>query len=157
MEEFFNHIIDFLLPRNDIFLYIFLFLSSVVENLVPPIPGDTITVFGAFLVGTGRLNYFFVFLSTTAGSVTGFMFLVFLGRVINREFFIKRNFKFFSTESIISAERWFERYGYLVVLANRFFPGIRSVISLVSGITRPLPGIFSGFMWGFSWETTGKP
>ena len=69
MEQFINDIISFLLPKNDLFLYVFLFFSAIIENLFPPIPGDTITVFGAFLVGTGRLSYFFVYLATTAADI----------------------------------------------------------------------------------------
>jgi membrane protein DedA with SNARE-associated domain len=161
MEQLVNTIIDYLLPKNDIFLYIFLFLSSIIENLFPPIPGDTITVFGAFLVGIGRLNYALVFLFTTAGSVVGFMILAILGRFISREFFIKRNYKFFSAASIVSAEAWFERYGFWVVLANRFLPGIRSVVSLVSGITKlRLLHVFflslaSAAIWNLLWIQVG--
>ncbi len=161
MEQLLNSIIDFLLPKNDIFLYVFLFLSSIIENLFPPIPGDTITVFGAFLVGTGRLNYALVFLVTTAGSVAGFMILALIGRFIGREFLIERNYKFFSAASIVSAETWFERYGPWVVLANRFLPGIRSVVSIVSGITRlKLVNVFllslgSAALWNLIWIQVG--
>ena len=170
MEQIVNDIIAFLLPRNDLFLYGFLFVSAVVENLFPPIPGDTITAFGAFMVGTGRLAYLPVFLVTTAGSVCGFTMLVLVGRLLEREFFMKKNYRFFSAESIVSAEQWFGRYGYFVVLANRFLPGVRSVISLVSGISRlnlwyvlllatvsasvwNLIWIQVGFLLGNNWET----
>jgi membrane protein DedA with SNARE-associated domain len=170
MEQTLNDIIAFLLPRNDLFLYGFLFASAVIENLFPPIPGDTITAFGAFMVGTGRLGYLPVYLATTAGSVCGFMLLVLVGRLLEREFFMKKNYRFFSAESIVSAEKWFSRYGYFVVLANRFLPGIRSVISLVSGISRlnllyvlllatvsasiwNLIWIQVGFLMGNNWET----
>ena len=60
------------------------------------------------------------------------MLLVMIGRLLEREFFMKKNYRFFSAHSIVTAEQWFDRYGYFVVLANRFLPGIRSVISLVS-------------------------
>lgn len=161
MEQMVNDIIEFLLPLNDLFLYGFLFVSSVVENLFPPIPGDTITAFGAFMVGTGRLGYLPVYLATTAGSVSGFMLLVLIGRFLEREFFMKKNYRFFSAESIVSAEQWFARYGYFVVLANRFLPGIRSVISLVSGITRLnlwyvlLLATVSASVWNLIWIQVG--
>lgn len=161
MEQLINDIITFLLPKNDLLLYGFLFFSAVIENLIPPIPGDTITIFGAFLVGTGRLSYILVYIATTTGSVIGFMLLVMLGRFLEREFFMKKNYRFFSAESIVSAERWFERYGYFVVLANRFLPGIRSVISLVSGITRLnllkvfLLSLASASVWNLLWIHTG--
>ncbi len=161
MEQLVNTIIEFLLPRNELFLYGFLFISAVIENLFPPIPGDTITVFGAFMVGTGRLGYLPVYLATTAGSVCGFMLLVLIGRLLEREFFMKRNYRFFPAGSIISAEQWFARYGYFVVLANRFLPGIRSVISLVSGIARLnlwyvlLLSVISASIWNLIWIQAG--
>ena len=132
-----------MLPQSEILLYILLFLSAIIENLFPPIPGDTITGFGAFLVGTGRLNFWIVYAVTTAGSLLGFMALFILGRYFGYNFFMKRNYKFFSKETIESAIPWFSKYGYLVVLANRFMPGIRSVISLAAGILRLNP-LFTG-------------
>jgi len=161
MEQMINDIITYLLPKNDLFLYIFLFCSAVIENLMPPIPGDTITVLGAFLVGTGRLSFLLVYAATTAGSVTGFMILVLLGRFLEREFFMKKNYRFFTAKSIIAAENWFSRYGYYVVLANRFLPGVRSVISLVSGITRLNPvkvlllALASAAVWNLIWIKIG--
>jgi membrane protein DedA with SNARE-associated domain len=161
MESILNRIIDLILPQNNLIIYLFLFASAVVENLFPPIPGDTVTVFGAFLVGTGRLDFVLVYLTTTFGSVAGFMLLVFLGRGLMREFFIKKDYKFFSARSIIKAEAWFARYGYLVVLSNRFLPGIRSVISLTAGIARlELMKVFflslaSSAVWNFLWILVG--
>ena len=156
-----NKIIDFLMPQNDIFLYIFLFLSAIIENLFPPIPGDTITAFGAFLVGQGRLSYPLVLLVTTAGSIIGFMLLFLIARALERKFFLERDYKFFSKDSILKGELWFKKYGYGVILANRFLPGVRSVISIVSGISQLNFGrvlIFasiSAAVWNFIWLHTG--
>ena len=161
MEELLDTLINYLLPQSNIVLYLFLFLSAVIENLFPPVPGDTITALGAFLVGTGRLDYILVYLSTSMGSVVGFMCLYFLGRILEREFFMKHDYRAFPRESIVSAERWFSRYGYLIVLANRFFPGIRSVISIVSGISRLkvinvlLLSIVSASVWNLIWIQAG--
>ena len=161
MEEFLNNIIEFLLPQNNAILYLFLFASAIVENLFPPIPGDTITFFGAALVSTGRLDYLLVYITTTLGSVVGFMALFFVGRLLEREFFIKRDFSFFSAESIVKTEEWFRKYGYFVVLINRFVPGIRSAVSLVSGISllKPLRvtllALLSASIWNLIWIHTG--
>ncbi len=161
MEELFNNILQFLLPHNDTFLYLFLFASAIVENLFPPIPGDTITAFGAFLVGTGRLNYLLVYFSTTLGSVVGFMSLFFLGRFLEREFFMNKNFSFFPADSIEKTEEWFRKYGYFVILINRFVPGIRSAVSIVSGISRLNPlrvallSMVSAAIWNLIWIHTG--
>ena len=61
MENCLLEIMQGLSSADTWMLYLILFASAVVENLFPPIPGDTITAFGAFLVGTGRLNYFMVY------------------------------------------------------------------------------------------------
>jgi membrane protein DedA with SNARE-associated domain len=161
METFFEYILRILTDMNDVWLYAVLFLSAVVENLFPPIPGDTITVFGAFLVGAGRLNFALVFILTTVGSATGFLLLYLFGAFLEREFFIEKDYKFFSAKSIIAAEEWFRKYGYYVVAANRFLPGIRSVISLASGISGLSPlKVFlycnlSAAVWNFIWIYTG--
>ena len=69
MEQFL-----FTLQSTDpILAYLVLFISAFVENVFPPIPGDSVTILGAYLVGTGILNFWGVYLATTAGSLAGFM------------------------------------------------------------------------------------
>lgn len=161
MEEILNSIIAVLLPQNNLFLYFFLFFSAIMENLFPPIPGDTITAFGAFLVGTGRLNYSIVYISTTCGSVIGFMMLFYLGRYLGKEFFVQKNFNFFNLNQINKAENHFNRFGYAIVVLNRFFPGIRSVISITSGILKFnhsvvwILSFISAAIWNLIWIHTG--
>ena len=126
LDRFFN----FLDTLPSAVLYLLLGVSAFVENIFPPIPGDTITAFGAFLVGAHRLDFMGVYLSTTLGSLAGFMALFWIGNLLGRKFFIEKDYRLFSAESILQAEHWFRRYGYFLILLNRFFPGIRSIISL---------------------------
>jgi membrane protein DedA with SNARE-associated domain len=161
MEKMLNDLIAFLLPMNNMFLYLFLFISAIVENLFPPIPGDTITVFGAFLVGIKRLNYFGVYISTTAGSVIGFMTLFLLGKYLGRKFFHEKNYKHFSIEKIERTEKWIQKYGNWIIIFNRFLPTIRSVISIVSGISELnttrvfFYSLISASVWNLIWIHTG--
>ncbi len=161
MENFLQQILNALTAMHDVWLYLFLFVSAVIENLFPPIPGDTITVFGAFLVGTGRLNFLLVFIVTTVGSSAGFLLLFMFGSFLEREFFLEKDYRFFSAKSIIAAEEWFRKFGYYVVAANRFLPGIRSVISIASGISGLSPlKVFiycnlSAALWNIIWIYTG--
>ena len=67
---FLDGFLDFLNSLPDGLIYLLLGVSAFVENVFPPVPGDTITAFGAFLVGTQRLSFFGVYLSTTAGSTS---------------------------------------------------------------------------------------
>jgi membrane protein DedA with SNARE-associated domain len=145
----------------DFFLYIALGLSAFAENIFPPIPGDTIIVFGAFLVGTERLDFFGVYIVTTLGSVSGFMSLFWVGSLLGRRFFIERNYRFFKAQKIIRAEGWYRRHGYLLMLLNRFIPGGRSVISIVGGISRlsvfkvALFALLSSCTWNLIWIRLG--
>jgi len=56
--------------------YLILFASAFVENTFPPIPGDTVVVVGAYLITTGKLSFWGVWLSTTGGSVLGFLLCI---------------------------------------------------------------------------------
>jgi membrane protein DedA with SNARE-associated domain len=161
--------LDALHALPDSLVYLLLGLSAFVENVFPPIPGDTITAFGAFLVGTGKLSFLGVYISTTLGSLLGFMTLFWLAGYLGRHFFIEKDYRFLRAKDIIKAEEWFGRYGYLLITFNRFLPGIRSAISLASGISRLKAGrvailalvscaawnliwIVAGYMLGTNWQ-----
>jgi len=159
--SYLDRFLDLLNSLPDFLIYFLLGLSAFVENVFPPIPGDTITAFGAFLVGTERLHFFGVYLSTTLGSLLGFMFLFWVGGLLGRRFFVDRDLWFFKARDIMRAENWFRKYGYLLILLNRFFPGIRSVISISGGISRlrtfrvALLALISCAVWNLIWIAFG--
>ncbi len=116
--------------------YVALFVSAYLENICPPIPGDTVTVFAAYIVGRSQQRFAGVFVATTLGSVAGFMTYYGIGRLVQPEYFTRKNFRLFPASSFESAGRWFRRYGNWVILLNRFLSGIRSVVSIVCGLYR---------------------
>jgi membrane protein DedA with SNARE-associated domain len=152
---------EYLQSLPGILVYLILGLSAFVENIFPPIPGDTITAFGALLVGIGGLSFFGVYFSTTLGSLLGFLFLFQIGAFLGRRFFIKKNIRFFKQKDILKAEEWFGKYGYYIIALNRFFPGIRSVIALVAGILHLkrirvcLLALLSCSVWNLIWISLG--
>ena len=159
--SYLDYFLDTLNSLPDFLIYFFLGLSAFVENVFPPIPGDTITAFGAFLVGTQRLHFIGAYSSTTLGSLAGFMFLFWVGRLLGRRFFIARDYWFFKAEDIIRAEEWYRKHGYFLVLLNRFFPGIRSVISIAGGISKLRAfkvawlALISSCVWNLIWMAFG--
>lgn len=56
------------------------FVGILLENLGIPLPGETITLAGGFLAGSGELNYWFVLGSAIAGAVLGGNFGYLIGR-----------------------------------------------------------------------------
>lgn len=139
------------LPNETI--YFFLFAIAFIEYVFPPIPGDTAMVFGAYLAGTGKLDLLILYILTTLGSIVGFLILFFIGKYYGREFFLKKNYRFFPKESIFQIEKWFQHYGIGLIAANRLLSGARSAISLFAGIsnlkvsTITLAALFSSMIW----------
>ena len=166
MNEFFMWL-DAIAQQHPMTAYGVLFLSAIVENLFPPVPGDTVTVFGAYLVGRGALELWPVILSTFLGSAFGFMVLYWLGYHYGRAFILK--LRWVKPEDIEKAEGLVQRKGIAVVAVNRFLPGLRSVISLAAGTVRLAPWqvflatmlsvfcwngvlIWLGFLFGDNWQ-----
>jgi len=134
-------------------IYLLLFAFAIIEYLFPPFPGDTIMVFGAYLVVIGKLDLLVLYIITTLGSIIGFLILFLMGKCYGREFFLKKNYRFFSKEAILQIERWFQRYGVALIAVNRFLSGARSAISLIAGISNmkliitALAALFSSMTW----------
>jgi membrane protein DedA with SNARE-associated domain len=135
MEE----ILHSLEHASPLWAYLFLFISAFIENIFPPIPGDTFTVVGAYLVGRGSLNFWGVYVCTSLGSVTGFMTIYGLAYWVERKIIEKYQPRWISRTRIDQVENWFRKYGYGVILFNRFLSGVRSVISLVAGLSKMQP------------------
>ncbi len=133
--------------------YVILFLSAYVENIFPPIPGDTVTLAGAYLVGVGLLNFWGVLVATTLGSILGFMTIFLLAYWLEWKVIEKYQPRWVSKAHIDRVQGWFRRYGYWIILANRFLSGARSVISFLAGLSKMRTGfvfflaLVSCFVW----------
>ncbi|OGB63606.1 MAG: hypothetical protein A2Y94_14405 [Caldithrix sp. RBG_13_44_9] len=124
--------------------YVILFISAIIENIFPPLPGDTVILVGAYLVGQGLLSFWGVYISTTLGSVVGFMGIYGLAYWVERKIIEKYQPRWITRTHIDQVENWFRKYGYGVILLNRFLSGVRSVISLVAGLSKMKPlAVFS--------------
>lgn len=121
---------------DPIWSYTLLFFSAFVENIFPPIPGDTVIIFGAYLVGRNILNFWGVYISTTLGSLLGFMGIFAIAYWLEWKVIEKYQPKWVAKTHIDKVEDWFNKYGYWVILFNRFLTGVRSVISLVAGLSK---------------------
>jgi membrane protein DedA with SNARE-associated domain len=153
MLDFVKNLLDNIDP---ITAYFVLGLSAFLENVLPPIPGDTVVVFGAYLVSTDKLGFWGVYVSTTLGSVIGFICMYYLGLKYGRAFIQDRRVreKIFKAEDIKKVEVWFGKWGYWIIFANRFLSGTRSVISIFAGLVHlhPLPVIGLALVSALIWN-----
>jgi membrane protein DedA with SNARE-associated domain len=146
---------DFIRDADTIWIYVLLCISAYAENVIPPVPGDTVVIFGAYLAGTGLLAFVPIFVVTTVGSAAGFMTLYMLGRLFGKKIVETKKWKVFASDDFNRVETWFEKYGYAVIGANRFLSGARSVISLFAGIAKLrlapvlLLSLLSCALWNF--------
>lgn len=123
------------------------------ENVVPPIPGDMVVVFGGYLVGVGKLNFALVVLLSTVGGALGFMTMYAIGRKIGEAVIESDRVPWIPRTQVARAREWLERWGYGLVAANRFLSGLRSVISLAVGManTPAMPTAFFATLSAFVW------
>jgi len=131
----FENILSDISQLTPLLLYIVLFVASFIENVFPPSPSDFVVVVGGSLVAAGTIHFIPTLIITTVGSVLGFMTLYFIGSQIDRKVLHAGRIKFISIESLDKVESWFAKYGFGIILANRFMPGTRSVISFFSGLS----------------------
>jgi membrane protein DedA with SNARE-associated domain len=122
------------LTHGALWFYLFIFLSSVFENIFPPYPGDMVTFVGGYLAGTSHLTFPLVFLSACSGCLAGAMLLYLLGKGKVRKVFLKKGKVIFDRAHLEKVERWFRRYGEKVLVISRFLTGVRSVVALAAGV-----------------------
>jgi len=128
-----QEIISFINTLDPALIYIVLFLFSFVENIFPPSPSDFVVVFAATLITHNSVEFFPILAITTVGSTIGFIVMYFIGAFLGEQLLRKGRLKFIKKESLDKADTWFHKYGYKLILINRFMPGTRAVVSFFSG------------------------
>lgn len=126
-------------------IYVTIVLIAYVENLVPPVPGDMLIVFAGYLVGVGQLAMLPVILLASLGGTAGFLTMFFVGWTVGSAVFDVDRMRWVPKAPAHRVRAWILKYGYAVVVANRFLAGGRSVISLAVGAARMDPRRVS--MW----------
>jgi membrane protein DedA with SNARE-associated domain len=149
----FENILSDISRLTPFWIYIVLFFFSFIENVFPPSPSDFVVIVGGSLIGTGTIHFIPTLLLTTIGSVLGFMTLFLIGSLLDKRVLHAGKIKFISLKGLDKVENWFKHYGYGIILANRFLPGTRSVISFFAGMSRLdvkktiIYCAFSAFIW----------
>jgi len=103
------------------------------EYLFPPLPGDTLMLFGFFLAGRGDLPLPGVFLAALAGSMLGAEIAYTLGDKLGHSYFFIRRSRV-AASALPTLERYFERFGVGMILVNRFLPVLRGFFMLAAGM-----------------------
>ena len=130
-------IVEWLQGMSPAGLYIALFVTTYVENIFPPSPSDALLLFIATLVGMGTIGHVPAIAVATVGSTLGFLTAFALGRRYGRRWIDSGKMPFVSKDSLAKVDRWFDKYGYWVIVVNRFLAGTRAVVSFFGGMSKP--------------------
>ena len=113
------------------------FVGIAIENMGIPLPGETITIIGGFLAGSGDLNYWGVLGSATAGAVLGDNFGYWVGRVGGWQLLVKigRLFRL-REEQLVEAKERYSKNAVQAVFFGRFITLLRIFAGPLAGITQ---------------------
>lgn len=131
-ETILTQISDF----TPLWIYVTIFFFAYIENLFPPSPSDIIVVIGGSLVGTGTVHFIPLFFAATLGSLSGFLTAFIIGWQFDKKLVHSGKLKFITVEAVEKVENAFRKWGYYLIVANRFLPGTRAVISFFAGMSR---------------------
>ncbi|MBU1099784.1 MAG: DedA family protein [Bacteroidetes bacterium] len=138
---------------NPEWIYVVLFFFAFIENIFPPSPSDLIVIVGASLIASTSLGFIPVLILTSIASSLGFIAMYYLGFFLSERVLRAGKLSFLDAESIQKTDAWFGKYGYKLILANRFLPGTRSVISFFAGVSELnvwrtfILATISAFLW----------
>jgi len=121
---------------GEFWIYLAVLTASCAENMFTPLPGDTVTVFGAYLAGLGKASPAGIYTASTIGGTIGFMGLFYIGRFFIKKGERKGTFFGINLEGIERAGQSFEKWGYALIVFNRFLYGIRFAVALFAGVTK---------------------
>lgn len=135
MNEFLQDLVHWIDQLSPLVIYLVVFALSFIENLLPPVPGDLVIVFAGYLVGLDRLSFAPSVITAGAGGLLGFMVMFAFGRRLGNAVISPDQLVWIPKKRIARALDGVAKYGALIVAANRFLPGLRSVISLAAGMS----------------------
>jgi membrane protein DedA with SNARE-associated domain len=114
-----------------------LFFVIFLEELgVPlPAPGDAAIAYGGYLTSTGAIPYPLAYVAVVSGAVLGSACNLTISRRYGRPF-IQRFGRYIGVtdERLVRAEHLFKRWGPWAIILGRHIPGMRIVLSALSGI-----------------------
>lgn len=129
-------------------------------------------VAGGYLVGIGNIDFTTALIVATVGSTSGFMSMYKIGDWFGLRIIETGKIKFLPLESVHKVESWFRKYGYWLIIANRFLSGTRAVVGFFAGMAEVkfIPTtilcfisaliwnailIYAGTLVGANWESIG--
>ncbi len=154
INEMTNHLVKIVETAPMWLSALVLFFATWIEYVFPPFPGDTILVAGGFFAARGAVSLYVTFIVLVLGSVSGCMLAWWIGHAALRfPQSYKLLLKLIKPDNLVRLENLYKRYGILILVLNRFLPGVRGVFMIAAGLAKiPLRlvviwGTISAIFW----------
>lgn len=136
--------IDQLVLLIDLFGYTGVFITSVIEGTLIPIPNELTLIPAGYLASKGSFHLLPLFIVAILGNLIGCFISYFIGFHYGRAFIMKYGYLFLlSKKKIKKIDIFFEKYGTFSVLIGRIAPGLKHFISIPAGLAKMNFLIFS--------------
>jgi membrane protein DedA with SNARE-associated domain len=112
-------------------------LLMAIESACIPLPSEIIMPFSGYLVSRGEFNLWLVGLAGAVGCVLGSLVAYWVGMYGGRPLVEKYGrYLLVSHHDLDLADRWFDRFGEVIVFASRLLPAVRTFIAFPAGVAR---------------------
>ncbi len=112
-------------------------LLMAIESACIPLPSEIIMPFSGYLVYTGRFNLWAVGVAGAFGCVVGSLVAYWVGMYGGRPLIEKYGrYVLVSSHDLDMADRWFARFGEVIVFGSRLLPAVRTFIAFPAGVAR---------------------
>jgi membrane protein DedA with SNARE-associated domain len=123
------------LPAGLVYLIIGVF--AALENIVPPVPADTIALFGGFLVAKIGGSVWLAFLFVWLGNVAGALVVYGAGRRYGPGFFgTPLGSRLLAPRQLERLAALYQQHGTVVIFFSRFLPMFRAIVPAFAGTAR---------------------
>ncbi|THF72995.1 DedA family protein [Cohnella fermenti] len=113
------------------------YFGIIIGLALEVIPSEIVLAYGGYLVSKGDIVFWVAVLCGTVGALLQQWILYAIGRFGGRPVVYKfGKYLHIKEKHIELAERWFEKYGPIIVFTGRFVPVMRQVVSLPAGMSK---------------------
>lgn len=145
MTEFITQATSYIDGLSPLLRGFLLIIFCLLEYILPIFPGDTVVIATGLFKARGALSFWEIILGLGGGSLIGIIITYYVGVMLTKSE-KKYSSRFISNNDINKITQWYKKWGYTLLLVNRFFPGIRSLFFVAAGMNKmPLiPVIIAG-------------
>ncbi len=119
------------------FVYLIIGVFAALENIVPPVPADTVALFGGFLIGQIGGSAWIAFFYVWVGNVLGALLVYGAGRRYGPRFFATPlGSRLLAPRQLERLGFLYQRHGVIVIFVSRFLPMFRAVVPAFAGTAR---------------------